>query len=157
MPDTVLRTKLFIPPLRPNLVPRPHLIERLNQGHQLGHKLTLISAPAGFGKSTLAGEWVGNLRLETDTESHPVHKIAWLALDDGDNDPARFLTYLIAALNQADWAKTAVGKGALAMLQSPTPPAAEVVLTSLINEIASLSSKIILVLDDYHHHRLISG
>ncbi len=66
MPETLLRTKLFVPPLRPYLVPRPHLIERLNQGLQLGHRLILISAPAGFGKTTLVGEWiVGNERPAT--------------------------------------------------------------------------------------------
>ena len=150
MPETLLRTKLFVPPLRPNLVSRPHLIERLNISLQFGHKLTLISAPAGFGKSTLAGEWVGHLRLKADEESRSGYKIAWLALDDGDNDPARFLTYLIAALNQADGAKTAVGKGALGMLQSPQPPQVESVLTTLINDIATISDRIILVLDDYH-------
>ena len=88
MPETLLRTKLFVPPLRPNLVPRTQLIERLNEGLQLGHKLTLISAPAGFGKTTLVGEWVGSSRLNANKESQIANRIAWLLLDEGDNDPA---------------------------------------------------------------------
>ena len=69
MLETLLRTKLYVPPLRPNLVPRTQLIEQLNKGLQLGHKLTLISGPAGFGKTTLVGEWVENIRLDTTKES----------------------------------------------------------------------------------------
>jgi hypothetical protein len=87
MPETLLRTKLFIPPLRPKLVPRPRLIERLNQGIAQGCKLTLVSTPAGFGKSTLVKSWL----IETDSEA------AWLSLDQGDNDPVRFWTYVVAA------------------------------------------------------------
>ena len=68
MPELLLRTKLFVPPLRSILVPRPQLIERLNQGLQLGHKLTLISAPTGFGKTTLVCEWVSSLRLDADNQ-----------------------------------------------------------------------------------------
>ena len=77
MPETLLRTKLFSPPLKPNLVPRPHLIERLNQGLHLGHKLTLVSAPAGFGKTTLVSELVNQraegrgLKDESEETSHP--------------------------------------------------------------------------------------
>ena len=88
MPDTLLRTKLYVPPLRPNLVSRPQLIDKLNQGLQLGHKLTLVSAPAGFGKTTLISEWVAGFERPA----------AWLSLDEGDNDTTRFLTYLVAAL-----------------------------------------------------------
>ena len=76
MPETLLRTKLFVPPLRPNLVPRHQLIDRLNQGLQLGHKLTLISAPAGFGKTTLVSEWVEQLRLDAEKESRILCRIA---------------------------------------------------------------------------------
>ena len=65
MPETLLRTKLFVPPVRPNLVPRPQLIERLNQGLELGHKLSLVSAPAGFGKTTLVSEWVAGSERAT--------------------------------------------------------------------------------------------
>jgi LuxR family maltose regulon positive regulatory protein len=86
MATPLLQTKLYVPPLRPELVPRPRLIERLNA--DLHRKLTLISAPAGFGKTTLVSEWVAGC-------SQPV---AWLSLDESDNDPARFLAYFGAAL-----------------------------------------------------------
>jgi LuxR family maltose regulon positive regulatory protein len=150
VPETLLQTKLFIPPLRQNLVARLRLIERLNQGLRLGHKLTLISAPAGFGKTTLVSEWVGGLRLDAANENQTINRIAWLSLDGGDNDLARFLAYFIAALNQVEGKETTIGKGALGMLQSPQPPPAEAVLTSLINEIAAVPDRIILALDDYH-------
>src|SRR5947209_16069215 len=86
MPTSILATKLYLPPLRPNVVSRPRLLERLNEG--LHRKLTLISAPAGFGKTTLVSEWVAGIEQPT----------AWLSLDEGENDPARFLSYLVAAL-----------------------------------------------------------
>ncbi len=91
MATPLLRTKLHIPPYRPELVPRPSLIERLDAGIQ--RKLTLVSAPAGFGKTTLLSEWAHRR-----SESTPSLPIAWLSLDEDDNDPARFLAYLIAAL-----------------------------------------------------------
>ncbi len=150
MPETLLQTKLYIPPLRPNLVPRTRLIERLNQGLQLGHRLTLISAPAGFGKTTVVSEWLGNIRSEIAKESQMVNRIAWLSLDESDNDPARFLSYVIAALNQAEGIETTIGKGALDMLQAPQPPAAESILTALLNEITNFPDNFLLVLDDYH-------
>ena len=87
MSEPLLLTKLYIPPPRPKIVLRPRLIERLNEGF-CTRKLTLISAPAGFGKTTLVSEWVAGC-------GRPV---AWLSLDEGDNDPTRFLTYLVAAL-----------------------------------------------------------
>jgi len=86
MPTPILATKLYIPRLRPNVVSRPRLIERLNEG--LHRKLTLISAPAGFGKTTLVSQWLAAGPRLT----------AWLSLDEGENDPTRFLTYLVAAL-----------------------------------------------------------
>src|SRR5438445_9599622 len=82
----ILATKLYLPRLRPNVVSRPRLIERLNEG--LHRKLTLISAPAGFGKTTLVREWALGCQRPA----------AWLSLDEGENDPTRFLTYLVAAL-----------------------------------------------------------
>jgi len=150
MLETLLRTKLYVPPLRPNLVPRLRLIERLNQSLHLGQKLTLISAPAGFGKTTLVREWVGNLPKDDATESQTAIGLGWLSLDENDNDPKRFLTYLVSALNQLEGAETTIGKGALGMLQSPQPPPTEPVLISLINDIAVISDSIILILDDYH-------
>lgn len=122
--DPLLTTKLYIPPARPNLAPRPRLIKRLDEGLRPGHRLTLVSAPAGFGKTTLLSAWIHEKKLP----------VAWISLDEGDNDPARFLSYLIAALQtiQAD-----VGQVARTMLQSPQPPPMESVLTMLINEIAT--------------------
>ena len=120
MTKSLLSTKLYIPPIRPEIVPRPRLIEKLNEG--LNRKLTLISAPAGFGKSTLVTEWISNLRLKAQKESQTEYKIAWLSLDNGDNDPTRLLTYIIFALNQVKEIDDALGKGALSMLQSPQHP-----------------------------------
>jgi LuxR family maltose regulon positive regulatory protein len=159
----LLQTKLYIPPPRSELVPRSRLVERLNAGlwrnglTGLGpaHKLTLISAPAGFGKTTLVSEWVANLRLgavgqatATDGVPSPI-AIAWLSFDESDNDLTRFLTYLIAALRTI---KADVAEGVLSALHAPQPqlPATEAILTVLINEIAALPDRIVLVLDDYH-------
>ena len=144
----VLVTKLFIPAARPELVSRPRLIEQLDEG--LNRKLTLVSAPAGFGKTTLVTEWLHNLRGDTQEENQLKNRIAWLSLDDGDNDLTRFLTYFVTALNQTKGSGTAFGKGVLNMLQSPQPPPTESVLTSLINEIATSPDRIIFVLDDLH-------
>ena len=135
MSAPILATKLYIPTPRPKAVRRPHLIARLNQG--LGNKLTLISAPAGFGKTTLLSEWVANC-------GRPV---AWLSLDEGDNDPVIFLAYLIAALQTL---APNIGEGMLAVLQSPQPPPTEPILTALLNEITTLPEDFVLVLDDYH-------
>jgi len=148
MTSSILVTKLFTPPARPTLVPRPRLIKQLNDG--LHCKLTLISAPAGFGKTTLVSEWAGNFRKDNEIESQTEHRIAWLSLDESDNDPARFLAYFIAALNHTEGIEAAFGKGALGILQSPQPPPIEAVLTPLINEIAAIPDRILLVLDDYH-------
>jgi len=102
----ILATKLYIPRLRPNVVIRPRLLERLNEG--LHRNLILISAPAGFGKTTLVSEWVEGIEQPT----------AWLSLGEGDNDPTRFLTYLVAALQTI---ATTLGEGVLGVLQSPQP------------------------------------
>ena len=122
--EQLLTTKLYIPPPRPDIVPRPRLIERLNAG--LHGKLTLISAPAGFGKTTLLSEWVNK------TE----RPVAWVSLDESDNDVVRFLAYFVAALQKI---RAGIGETALAMLQSPQPPQIESLLTGLINEIAEIS------------------
>jgi LuxR family maltose regulon positive regulatory protein len=120
-------------------VPRPRLIERLNQGLISGRKLTLVSAPAGFGKTTLVSEWLAGC-------SQPA---AWLSLDESDNDPTRFLAYFIAALQTV---AANIGKGALGVLHAAQlqPPATESILTAIINDIAALPDPIVLVLDDYH-------
>src|SRR5579872_3276681 len=134
MPTPILVTKLFIPQPRHNVVPRPRLTKRLNDG--LHGSLSLISAPAGFGKTTVVSEWVAGCARPT----------AWLSLDDGDNDPVRFLVHLIAALQTI---APQIGEGAVSALQSSRPPPSEVVLTDLLNEIAGLPSRFVLVLDDY--------
>ena len=131
----ILATKLYIPLPRPNVVLRPRLIERLNEG--LHRKLTLISAPAGFGKTTLVSAWVAGCE----------RPVAWLSLDEGDNDPTRFLTYLVAALQTI---APNIGEGVLGVLQSPQPPPTESILTALLNEITTLPDNFVLVLDDYH-------
>jgi LuxR family maltose regulon positive regulatory protein len=149
MPETLLRTKMFVPPLRPNLIPRRHLIQQLNQGFQRGHKLTLISAPAGFGKTTLVREWVGDLSLDNGTNSQIANRIGWLSLDENDNDAKRFLSYLITALNQIEGIEAPVGEEALGMLRSPQSGPVKSVLTSLINDVAADPDKFTLVFDDY--------
>jgi LuxR family maltose regulon positive regulatory protein len=141
----LLTTKVYIPPVRPNLVPRPHLIDQLNAG--LERKLTLISAPAGFGKTALVSEWVDHLRSQAAKEDQINGRIAWLSLDENDNDSTRFLSYFIAALQTVE---ASLAKGALVALQSPQPPPAEAILTALINEVAASPHRIVLVLDDYH-------
>src|SRR5712692_6153455 len=131
----ILATKLYLPRLRPNVVSRPRLIERLNEG--LHRKLTLIAAPAGFGKTTLVSAWVAG-------GSRPA---AWLSLDEGENDLTRFLAYLVAALQTI---AATIGEGVLSALQSSQPPPTEAILTALLNEITTLPDHFVLVLDDYH-------
>src|SRR3990172_2844969 len=137
MSTPILATKLYIPPPRPKIVLRPRLIERLNEGLSSGCKLTLVSASAGFGKTTLVSEWVAGC-------GRPV---AWLSLDEADNDPAGFLAYLVAALQTI---AASIGAGVLRTLQSPQPPPIESILTVLLNEITALPDNFVLVLDDYH-------
>src|SRR5437763_8182134 len=135
MPMPILATKLYIPRLRPNVVSRPRLLERLNEG--LHRKLSLIAAPAGFGKTTLVSEWVASCDRQ----------VAWLSLDEGDNDPTRFLTYLVAALQTI---APTLGEGVLGALQSPQPPPTEAILTALLNDLTTIRDQFVLVLDDYH-------
>lgn len=131
----ILATKLYIPRPQPRVVLRPRLIERLNEG--LHRKLTLISAPAGFGKTTLLSGWLAGCQRPA----------AWLSLDEGDNDPTRFLIYLVAALQTI---AANVGEGVLGVIQSPQPPPTEAVLTVLLNEINTIPDDFVLVLDDSH-------
>lgn len=145
----ILATKLYIPPPRPKVVSRHHLIKRLNEG--LRRKVTLISAPAGFGKTTLVSSWIDHLAGEQGSRDAEEKKtsppVAWLSLDEGDNAPTRFLVYLVAAVQTV---APQLGQGVLAALQSPQPPPTEVMLTALLNEITTLPDNFILVLDDYH-------
>jgi LuxR family maltose regulon positive regulatory protein len=137
MSAPILATKLFIPPIRLGIVQRPRLIERLNEGLAMGCKLALISAPAGFGKTTLVSEWIANCGMP----------VAWLSLDERDNDPARFISYLVKALQTI---QTGIGEGLLAALQSPQSLQIETILTTLLNEISTIPENFLLVLDDYH-------
>ncbi len=137
--DPLVYTKLRPSQARPELVARPRLTAALER--EAGRKLTLISAPAGFGKTTLLVEW---LRGRADGEG----SVAWVSLDEGDNDPVRFLSYLVAALGRI--AGEGFGGGVLAALRSPEPPQMEAVLGALINELAGLKAEVAVVLDDYH-------
>jgi LuxR family maltose regulon positive regulatory protein len=119
------------------MVHRPHLVERLNEGLHYNRQLTLIAAPAGFGKTTLLSAWLAGCE----------RKVAWLSLDEGDSDPTRFLAYIVAALQTI---APKIGEGMLGMLQSPQPPLIETILTNLLNEIATIPDSFVLVLDDYH-------
>ena len=130
-----MQTKVCIPPVRPELVSRPRLIERLDAGLDLGHRLTLISAPAGFGKTTLLSEWAAGIRA------------AWLSLDEGDNDPARFLAYLVAAFQTAG---EDVSGAVPDVRQAVQPASPEGVLAELINRVGAVPASFVLVLDDYH-------
>jgi LuxR family maltose regulon positive regulatory protein len=172
----LLVTKLYIPPPHPSLVPRPHLVRRLEEGVRLGHRLMLISAPAGFGKSTLLSEWVAGRSRPTapgsrqratcpswlpgplaqsrtgrhagqGAEPTGAGRTGWLSLDEGDNDSVRFLAYFIAALQKIE---ENLGKGVLSALQSPRPLPIEKLLTTLINQINAIPDRVVLILDDYH-------
>ena len=142
-----LTTKHYIPPVRHDLVSRPRLVGKLNAG--MDGKLTLVSAPAGYGKTTLLSEWV----YQGNGGGTPTLPVAWLSLDEADNDPVRFLSYLVGA---AQTIVPEVGQDLLSALQSPQPPPAETVLVSLINQLTSVTHDcsrcclLGLVLDDYH-------
>ena len=137
MATTILATKLYIPPPRAKIVFRPRLIEQLNNGLAKGGRLSLISASAGFGKTTLISEWIINC-------GRPV---VWLSLDEGDSDPVRFISYLIAAIRTLE---PGFGENLLMALQSHQPPSMEAILTALLNEISTLPNHFLFILDDYH-------
>ena len=134
-PTTLLATKVSPPRMPAALTPRPHLTAYLNRGMRT--RLTLISASAGFGKTTLLAEWLGQSN----------RKAAWYALDESDNDPARFLTYLVSALRVLH---PRLGESILPGIASAQPPTFENLLTNLINDISALPQDLALVLDDYH-------
>jgi LuxR family maltose regulon positive regulatory protein len=131
----LLATKLHIPRLRPNVLARPRLLERL--AHGTAHELTLVCAPAGFGKTSLLGEWARSSR----------QPIAWLSLDQGDSDPARFWRSLAAAL---DGLRAGIHQQVAALLQGAQQPPLEAVVTVVVNELVALPDEVVLVLDDYH-------
>ena len=134
---SILATKLHLPLPRSRTVLRTRLLDQLNAGLEHKHKLTLISAPAGFGKTTLASEWVLGCK----------QPVAWLSLDEADGDLKRFLNYLVAALQTIF---PEIGMNLLGALQASHIPDPESLLTALINEIDSIPNKFIFVLDDYH-------
>ena len=147
MTTPILQTKLYLPPAGPNLVSRSRLIERLDEGIRTT-KLTLISAPAGYGKTTLLSEW----------NAAGDQPMAWLSLDKGDNDLVSFFTYLVTALQTIN---AGIGDDLLSVLQSPQLPSLELLLTLLINDLAAVPIEgshegdhkdclFVLVLDDYH-------
>jgi LuxR family maltose regulon positive regulatory protein len=135
MPSTLLQTKLHIPPPRPNLVQRSRLVDVLNAG--TAAKLTLVSAPAGFGKTTLLSTWTQECGMPA----------AWLSLGAEDNDPVSFMTYVVTALHGIG---EDVGQASLAMLNATPPPPLNNMLVVLINELSRLPDDFFLFLDDYH-------
>jgi LuxR family maltose regulon positive regulatory protein len=151
--ELLLATKIHIPPVHGNLVSRPRLIQRLNDGLTQNHRLMLISAPAGYGKSTLLSDWVSQVDLPA----------AWLSLEIGENTPARFWGYFLSALASIPQLHQAgIGEAMRQALQSPKPPEVEALLDSLLNELSQLTSAALLVLDDLHtitdsqiHHDLV--
>jgi LuxR family maltose regulon positive regulatory protein len=142
MSVSLLKTKLSIPVIRPDLVSRARLVERLDagllgEGGGFARKLTLVSAPAGSGKTTLLTEWV------TQRE----HRAAWLSLDEHDNDETRFWRYVIASLQTLH---DDLGQSAMQLLQAPQRPGTQALLTPLLNAIAAFPQGLVLILDDYH-------
>jgi LuxR family transcriptional regulator, maltose regulon positive regulatory protein len=135
--DVLLATKLNLPVSPPDLVPRPRLAERLDEG--LGRGLVLVCAPAGYGKTVLLADWARHARCP----------VAWLSLDAGDNDPARFWRHAVAALDRA---RPGIGARVSPLLGPPPPPSFEALVTALINELAAQpdADERLLVLDDYH-------
>jgi LuxR family maltose regulon positive regulatory protein len=148
MIESLLTTKLYIPPPHPSLVPRPRLIRQLDEGLRLGHRLTVVSAPAGYGKTALLSEWAARC----------ARPVAWISLDQGDSELRRFLAYLIGALRTLPHlADAGVGRSIAVVLHSPNPEGAapalsvEPLLTDLINEIAAAPGEpFLLILDDLH-------
>jgi LuxR family maltose regulon positive regulatory protein len=137
VPNPLLETKLYAPARRPGVVPRSRLTEQLDRGAR--SKLTLISAPAGFGKTTLLADWVTAARVDR-------RSVAWLSLDPGDNESNSFWSYVMAALGTA---APGVGERTRSLLDAPETPT-EVVLTTLLNELGAVPEDSLLVLDDYH-------
>jgi len=135
MSKTILTTKLYIPPPRPSAVKRTRLIDQLRNG--LHRKLTLVAAPAGFGKTTLMSEWLAKAR----------YPVAWVSLDEQDNDPTRFMIYMLGALQKI---QSHIGEEFNTVLQSPEPPPIESLLPTLLNDLMTIAEDFVLVLDDYH-------
>jgi LuxR family maltose regulon positive regulatory protein len=142
-PTLLLATKLYVPPPPRGLVARPRLSGRLDAG--TASRLMLVSAPAGFGKTTLLAAWLA--APAKPTAARGGHAVAWLSLDQGDNSPATFWSYVVAALQTV---APEVGKRAGVLLQAAQPAPTATVLTTLLNDLADTDRDIVLVLDDYH-------
>lgn len=140
MSHPLIETKLYLPSPRAGLVARPRLRQRLGAG--LTARLLLVSAPAGFGKTTLLVDWLASLETGDDGV-----RATWLSLDPGDNDPARFWRYLVAALRMA---VPGVAEDTLALLGDSQTPRAEALLTAVVNDVAASEAEVVLLLDDYH-------
>ena len=134
--DPILRTKLFMPPLRASTISRPGLVEHINQN--ITNKVLLISAPAGFGKSTLLAEWTAQATLP----------VCWLSLDQTENDPVNFLSYLISSIQSS---YEDLGDSILNALRTPGSPSVKGLLSALVNEISEHTKDFVLILDDFHH------
>ena len=145
--EELLTTKFFIPPNQPHHIKRPQLIEHLNQG--LHRKLTLLSAPAGFGKSMLISEWIDNLKAREQKQEYKENIIAWISYEKTENDTSLFLAYLVGTLIKNKGISTTFGENILEVIYLPKPPFREI-LTAILNEIAAFPGKIILVIDDFH-------
>jgi LuxR family transcriptional regulator, maltose regulon positive regulatory protein len=142
----LLLTKFYMPPGRATLVARPHLLHRLDSGVRLGHRLGLISAPAGYGKTTLAAAWINGRQVQAQMPA----PLAWLSLDDADNDPLRLFTYLLTALRRAN---LDIGERGEALLRQPQPSPSALglaLIEDLSPPLAAATAPPILVLDDYH-------
>ena len=138
MESPLLVTKFQIAPLRPDLVLRSRLIEQLNDSKRRRQRLVLVSAPAGFGKTTLINEWISH---------HNAEQVVWLSLDEQDDDAGHFLSLLIAALQQID---ENIGLAVQQALYLPQPPSIASLMTALVNDMTALVSEILLVFDDLH-------
>jgi LuxR family transcriptional regulator, maltose regulon positive regulatory protein len=152
MRASLLNTKFHIQPVRPDAVRRRRLVDRLCAG--LDRKLTLISAPAGFGKSTLVSEWVAHIVGDAHSQKTRDCNVVWLSLDEHDNEYKRFFMYFIGALQTAKtWndSDSAITDEAFAQLERPQQAPAEQILTPLLNGIVALPDRIIFILDDYHY------
>jgi LuxR family maltose regulon positive regulatory protein len=137
MYDTLITTKITIPPTRIDLVRRRELIKRLNSS--VSKRLCLVSAPAGFGKSTLISDWASQSDLP----------LSWFSIDEGDNDADRFLLHLLSAL-EATEAQLQLVDSSIALRQAPGATPVKAILTILVNELNKLQDPLVIVLDDYH-------
>lgn len=137
MTDELLAAKLYIPSPGMGSIERSRLVARLNEGIRLGRKVTLVSAPPGYGKTTLVSSWLSGVG----------HPYAWVSLDEGDNDPVRFFSYIIAALRTI---RDEIGTALEGLLQASILPPAELLINVLVNDITAVEYPFVLVLDDYH-------